>query len=101
MCGYPMQVPCLPGCCTSLLLVACACAPPPVFARTQCLHDFEHRGVNNDFLVKSSDGLALLYNDRCVCVCERGVLGGLGGWRCWQGGAAACSPPPEPVSWPD
>eukprot|EP00775_Hariotina_reticulata_P014115 gene14115-14244_t len=28
------------------------------------VHDFEHRGVNNDFLVRSGDGLALLYNDR-------------------------------------
>jgi hypothetical protein len=32
-------------------------------ARTQVVHDFEHRGVNNDFLVRSSDALALLYND--------------------------------------
>jgi hypothetical protein len=30
----------------------------------QVVHDFEHRGVNNDFLVRSGDGLALLYNDR-------------------------------------
>ncbi|GAX77145.1 hypothetical protein CEUSTIGMA_g4591.t1 [Chlamydomonas eustigma] len=28
------------------------------------VHDFDHRGVNNDFLVKTSDPLALLYNDR-------------------------------------
>lgn len=28
------------------------------------MHDFEHRGVNNDFLVRSFDALALLYNDR-------------------------------------
>ena len=27
------------------------------------IHDFEHRGVNNDFLIKTSDHLALLYND--------------------------------------
>ncbi|WIA11311.1 hypothetical protein OEZ85_011434 [Tetradesmus obliquus] len=27
------------------------------------VHDFEHRGVNNDFLVRSGDALALLYND--------------------------------------
>ena len=27
------------------------------------IHDYEHRGVNNDFLIKSSDPLALLYND--------------------------------------
>ncbi|GAX73385.1 hypothetical protein CEUSTIGMA_g838.t1 [Chlamydomonas eustigma] len=28
------------------------------------IHDFEHRGVNNDFLIKSADELALIYNDR-------------------------------------
>lgn len=28
------------------------------------LHDFEHKGVNNDFLIKTSDQLALTYNDR-------------------------------------
>ena len=27
------------------------------------IHDYEHRGVNNDFLIKTSDPLALLYND--------------------------------------
>ena len=27
------------------------------------IHDYEHRGVNNDFLIKTSDRLALLYND--------------------------------------
>ncbi len=28
------------------------------------MHDFEHRGVNNDFLVRTADPLAILYNDR-------------------------------------
>ena len=28
------------------------------------VHDYEHRGVNNDFLTRVSDPLALLYNDR-------------------------------------
>ncbi|GIL91655.1 hypothetical protein Vretimale_9589 [Volvox reticuliferus] len=28
------------------------------------IHDFEHKGVNNDYLVRVSDGLAVLYNDR-------------------------------------
>ncbi|KAG1666487.1 hypothetical protein FOA52_004869 [Chlamydomonas sp. UWO 241] len=28
------------------------------------MHDYEHRGVNNDFLVKNADDLALLYNDK-------------------------------------
>lgn len=27
------------------------------------VHDYEHKGVNNDFLIKSSDTLALRYND--------------------------------------
>ena len=27
------------------------------------IHDYEHRGVNNDFLIKTGDHLALLYND--------------------------------------
>lgn len=30
----------------------------------QIIHDFEHGGLNNDFLIKSSDMLALRYNDR-------------------------------------
>lgn len=28
------------------------------------VHDFEHRGLNNDFLIKSRDPLALTYNER-------------------------------------
>lgn len=28
------------------------------------IHDFEHKGVNNDFLVRVSDTLAVLYNDK-------------------------------------
>lgn len=28
------------------------------------MHDYEHRGVTNDFLVRIGDALALLYNDR-------------------------------------
>ena len=27
------------------------------------IHDYEHRGVNNEFLIRSSDPLALMYND--------------------------------------
>eukprot|EP00899_Mesostigma_viride_P003287 jgi/Mesvir1/1295/Mv03761-RA.4 len=30
------------------------------------VHDFRHPGLNNDFVVKSSDDLALRYNDRTV-----------------------------------
>lgn len=28
------------------------------------IHDFEHKGVNNDYLVRCSDALAILYNDK-------------------------------------
>ncbi|KAF5830629.1 hypothetical protein DUNSADRAFT_14253 [Dunaliella salina] len=28
------------------------------------IHDYEHKGVNNDYLVRVSDDLAVLYNDR-------------------------------------
>ena len=37
------------------------------------IHDFGHKGVNNDFLIKSHDRLALLYNDRSPMV----------GWLRW------------------
>merc|ERR1719491_1258430 len=30
------------------------------------VHDFEHKGVSNDFLVRSGDNRALLYNDQHV-----------------------------------
>ncbi|GAX75245.1 hypothetical protein CEUSTIGMA_g2690.t1 [Chlamydomonas eustigma] len=28
------------------------------------IHDYQHKGVNNDFLVRTGDNLAILYNDR-------------------------------------
>lgn len=31
-----------------------------------CVHDYEHVGLTNDFLVKSGDQLARVYNDRSV-----------------------------------
>ncbi len=49
------------------------------------IHDYCHKGVNNDFLIKSRDPLAVLYNDRSpmenhhlvsVCIPQRGEGGG-------------------------
>ncbi len=36
----------------------------PLPAPPQIIHDYEHKGVNNDYLIRVSDGLAVLYNDR-------------------------------------
>ena len=35
----------------------------PFLLLVQVVHDFEHRGRTNDFLINSSDALALRYND--------------------------------------
>lgn len=37
---------------------------PPHMMHLQAVHDYEHRGVSNDFLVKVADPLAIRYNDR-------------------------------------
>jgi hypothetical protein len=37
--------------------------PTAATAVAQVVHDYGHRGVNNDFLVRSCDALVLLYND--------------------------------------
>ena len=42
----------------------------------QIIHDYEHKGVNNDYLVRVSDALALLYNDRSPMVGHGGGDGG-------------------------
>ena len=39
--------------------------------KLQTAHDYEHLGVNNDYLVASQHPLAMLYNDRWVrCECS-------------------------------
>jgi len=47
-----------PDCDKQLILLACLVAA--------AVHDFEHKGLSNDFLVKTSDQRALFYNDRSV-----------------------------------
>ena len=45
----------VPGYVDPLTLMACYIAA--------IVHDLDHRGLNNDFLIKSCDPLALRYND--------------------------------------
>lgn len=47
-----------PDCDKQLILLACLVAA--------AVHDFEHKGLSNDFLVKTSDERALCHNDRSV-----------------------------------
>lgn len=44
------------GYCENQVLLACYLSA--------IIHDYQHKGVNNDFLVRSMDDLAVLYNDR-------------------------------------
>ena len=39
-------------------------AQPWLLPTRQVIHDYEHMGLTNDFLISSSDQLALRYNDR-------------------------------------
>ncbi len=44
------------------------------------VHDYEHKGVTNDFLVATHDDIALVYNDRlgvAVSLAHAGCLGTL------------------------
>ncbi len=45
------------GYCDDISLVSCFLSA--------IVHDYQHKGVNNDYLVRTGDGLAILYNDRC------------------------------------
>uniref|UniRef100_A0A7S0RAQ3 Phosphodiesterase n=1 Tax=Chlamydomonas leiostraca TaxID=1034604 RepID=A0A7S0RAQ3_9CHLO len=44
------------GYCDETALVSCYLS--------SIIHDYEHKGVNNDYLIRVSDSLAVLYNDR-------------------------------------
>lgn len=50
---------CGPGSSTAERAGACV-----VWLALQIIHDYEHKGVNNDYLIRVSDDLAVLYNDR-------------------------------------
>ena len=49
-----------------ILPLTCSLPIPGILAMflAAIIHDFDHKGVNNDFLVKSQDDLAVRYNDR-------------------------------------
>lgn len=73
-----MRIACSPACADRwllLLLLLCHCRgglmpgyvdPLHLMAcyTAAVMHDFEHGGLTNDFLVNSLDSLAVLYNDR-------------------------------------
>ncbi len=40
------------------------CFSPPI--SLQIIHDYEHAGFNNDFLINTGDEMAVRYNDRHV-----------------------------------